>query len=70
MVLDANVESPIKYIHEKKEMIISIDKFEICTIDKQKIRKTLLKDSIIYAHHDGKKLDITIVNPDGSMIKY
>ena len=56
-----SLESPIR--SEKKVLTIDSNLFQVCTT---KLTETgyFSKKRLVYAHHDGHKLNITIVDPN------
>ena len=55
-----SLESPIK--SEKKVLVLDSNLFQVCTINKTETGH-FSKKRLVYAHHDGEKLNITLVNP-------
>lgn len=60
-------ESPVRW--EKKTIVVDSNIFPVCTTDKTMVEKKS-KTVIVFAHHDGEKLNVTIVDPlTGSIIQ-
>ncbi len=55
-----SLESPIKF--EKKSIIVDSNQFTVCTTKINEINSRK-KTRLVYAHHDGKMLHLTIVDP-------
>ncbi len=54
-----SLESPIKAKDEKIEL--TLNQFQICTVSQKEVG--LLHKKIVYAHHDGKKIQVVILDP-------
>jgi hypothetical protein len=57
-MMDAKMESPIRFSKNKIEM--ESNKFKVCTTSF--VKTGIIHKKIVYAHHDGKELIITIVD--------
>ena len=60
--VDANFDSPVKIVKEKKEIIIKTNVFEICQTHVTERRSGLFfKKENVYVHFDGKEFRSIIV---------
>ncbi len=53
------MESPIKTTDEKIEL--TLNQFQVCTVSQKEVG--ILHKKILYAHHDGKRIHVTILDP-------
>lgn len=58
-MFDVQLESPIKL--EKKKLNLELNQFKKCTVSTTE--SGLINKKIVYAHFDGKRIYITIVDP-------
>lgn len=53
-----SIESPIEIKDEKIEL--TLNQFQVCTVSQKEFG--FLHKKIVYAHHDGKKIHVTILD--------
>ena len=56
-----SIESPFRSV--KNTLVIESRQFQVCTINLTETKRRR-KTTLVYAHHDGKMLHITFVDPD------
>ena len=61
-----SLECPIK--KEKKTIVFESNAFDICTVNCKEFG--IIFKKLVYAHHDGEKLHITIVRVVSEKITY
>lgn len=58
-MFDTNVESPFRF--ESNTLTVDSNVFPVCTTNKTYVKR-FLKRKIVYAHNDGKDMNIVVVD--------